>query len=177
MEIYRKYISDTSQIWSHVIIVSSPDTKKGSGHFYPPWGNCFWNLCIDTQLSSNETHFVITWDVIAKETILCQGLKILGTCHNIDKNWHQHKWDYCSHCSWLDWSLDPPRNTSTPRSKALSRENETSIRWYLLTQEQALRNSCELLRRIKELHACKLMKLHASSLNFMKVQGTACKLM
>lgn len=130
-DIYQRH-----QISSHVIIVSSPDTKKGSGHFYPPWGNCFWNLCIDTQLSSrNETHFVITWDVIAKETILCQGLKILGTCHNIDKNWHRHKWDYCSHCSWLDWSLDPPRNTST-RSKPLSREKETSIRWYLLKQKR-----------------------------------------
>ena len=38
--------------------------------------------------------------------------------------------------------------------------------------KQALRNSCELLRT-----ACKLMELHVSSLNFMKVPGTACKLM
>ena len=89
MEIYRKFISEI--ISSHVIIVWSPDTKEGIGTFLSARGNCFWNLCIDTQLSSrNETHFVITWDVIAKETIRCQGLKILGTCHNIDKKWHRH---------------------------------------------------------------------------------------
>ena len=44
--------------------------------------------------------------------------------------------------------------------------------------KQALRNSCELLRRRKEAYetACKLMELHVSLLNFIKVQGTACKL-
>ena len=58
----------------------------------------------------------------------------------------------------------------------------------ILKSKQALRNSCELLRQRKELHArswncmqahgtaCKLRELHESSWTCMQAHVTACKL-
>ena len=48
--------------------------------------------------------------------------------------------------------------------------------------QQALRNSCELLRQRKELHtnnetSCKLMEMRASSWKCVQAHETACKLM
>ena len=66
---------------------------KRRHHFYPPRGNCFWNLCIDTPLSncSNETHFVFCNNLRCN----CKGNNSVSGTKNID-SMSQHRQEMTS---------------------------------------------------------------------------------